>query len=300
VAGTSFANTTIARSQLLLPFPEYGAITTSNNDGKSWYHSGQFSLQKRFSKGYTVQASYTWSKWTQATEYLNASDLKPTLMISDQDSPHRFSASAMLALPFGKGKTFLSNANGIVDRIIGGWQLGGVYSFQIGFPIAFTTDLFYRGGDVAIKSKDHTTNAWFNASAFASAFDFPAFLPVGVTPSTATAAQWNAAVTAANTAATPVNHLRTLPFRFSNVRRDNINNVDLSLIKDTRIREGMRIQLRFELINAFNEPYFPAPIIGQTSTTSVNGFNIPTFGTISASNQDNYARRAQFGIKFLF
>src|SRR5581483_11315916 len=54
------ANTT--RGALLRPFPEFGAITTTNNDGKSWYNSGQFSLQKRFSKGYTVQASYTWSK----------------------------------------------------------------------------------------------------------------------------------------------------------------------------------------------------------------------------------------------
>jgi hypothetical protein len=53
----------------------------------------------------------------------------------------------------------------------------------------------------------------------------------------------------------------------------------------------MKIQIRFELINAFNEPYFPAPAVNPTSAT---------FGTIAPSNQDNYARRAQFGIKFLF
>ncbi|MBS1792768.1 MAG: TonB-dependent receptor [Acidobacteria bacterium] len=300
VAGTSFANSTIARSQLLLPFPEFGAITGSNNDGKSWYHSGQFSLQKRFSQGYTFQASYTWSKWLQATEYLNAGDAQPTKMVSDQDSPHRFSASAMVELPFGKGKWLLSNANPVVDRIVNGWQFGGVYTFQVGFPVSFTTDLFYRGGQIKINSKDRTTGAWFNTSAFASAFDFASFLPTGVTPGTATAAQWNAAVTSATTAATPQNHLRTLPLRFTDVRRDNINNVDLSLIKDTRINERMKIQIRFEMINAFNEPYFPAPLVTPGSTTSVNGFNIPTFGTISASNQDNYARRAQFGIKFLF
>lgn len=267
VAGTSFANSTIARSQLLLPFPEYGAITTTNNDGKSWYHSGQFSLQKRFSKGYTIQASYTWSKWIQATEYLNAADAAPTRMISDQDSPHRISASGMFALPFGKGQTFLSNANGIVDRIVGGWQLGGVYSFQIGFPIAFGTDLFYNGGKIALPSSQRTTAKWFNTDVFTSVFN------------------------STSTLSTPVNHLRTLPLRFNDVRRDNINNVDFSLLKNTRIKENMRIQIRFELINAFNEPYFPAPAVSPTSTT---------FGTIAPSNQDNYARRAQFGIKFLF
>jgi hypothetical protein len=60
-------NPTIARQQLLRPFPAFGTITTTVNDGESWYHSGQFSLQKRFAKGYTMAASYTWSKWIQAT-----------------------------------------------------------------------------------------------------------------------------------------------------------------------------------------------------------------------------------------
>jgi len=78
------ANTT--RGQLLLPFPELAAINSPNNDGKSWYHSGHISvLQKRFSKGYTIQASYTWSKWIQATEYLNAADTTAAQVISDQD-----------------------------------------------------------------------------------------------------------------------------------------------------------------------------------------------------------------------
>ena len=68
----------------------------------------------------------------------------------------------------------------------------------------------------------------------------------------------------------------------------------------------MQFQLRFELINAFNEPYFPAPVVGPGATTSllINGVQttVPTFGQISSgtSNQDNYARRVQLGLKFLF
>ena len=261
-AGTNFANATIARSQLLRPFPAFGDITTTNNDGKSWYNSAQFNLQKRFSQGFTIQSSYTWSKWLQATEYLNAGDETPTKMISDIDSPHRFSMSGIYALPFGKGQTFFSGANGVVDRIIGGWQLQGIYTFQTGFPISFGTDLFYNGGDISIDSSDRTTTSWFNTSVF-------------------------------TTNAVPVSHLRTLPLRFSDVRRDNQNNFDFSLSKETRIREGMRIQLRFELINALNEPYFPAPVVNPTAAN---------FGQVSATsaNQDNYARRAQIGIKFLF
>ena len=61
--GTSFNNARIARSQLLRPYPEFGDILTTNNDGKPWYHAAQFRLEKRFSKGYTISSSYTWSKW---------------------------------------------------------------------------------------------------------------------------------------------------------------------------------------------------------------------------------------------
>lgn len=297
--GTSFNNATIARSQLLRPFPVFGDILTTNNDGKSWYHAGQFSLQKRFSKGYTVQSSYTWSKWLQATEYLNGADPTPTKMIADQDSTNRFALSAMFSLPFGKNHRFFSSSGWVSNAFFGGWQIGGTYQAQSGFPIAFgayniTTavtsgDVFYRGGDIRVA--DRTIAQWINPSAFQSFYDWPTFLPAGVTPSTATGAQITAAQTAANTAATPVSHLRKLPFRFSSVRRDFINNVDVSLKKDIEIRESMKIQLKFEMLNAFNHPYFPAPV--STPATS-------NFGVISASNQANYARRVQLGAKFIF
>jgi len=264
--GTTFSNSTIARSQLLRPFPAFGDINTTVNDGKSWYHAGQFSLQKRFSQGYTIQASYTWSKWLQATEFLNAGDAKPIKIISDQDSPHRFSFSGIYALPFGKGRKFLTSATRLVNALAGGWQVQGVYQMQSGFPVLFG-DLFYNGGEISIPSSQRTTNRWFNTDAFTSVLNSTA------------------------TNATPVNHLRTFPLRLSSVRTDFINNVDLSMQKEIVIREGMKVQLRLEFINAFNEPLFPAPVVNPTFTD---------FGKISASNQNNYARRAQMGVKFLF
>jgi hypothetical protein len=275
VPGTSLNNATISRSQLLRPYPQFQDIRTTNNDGKSWYNSVQVSLQKRFSKGYTLGVSYTYSQWEQATEYLNAGDAEPTRMISDLDVPHRLSISGILELPFGKGRRFGSNASGIVDALIGGWQIEGVYTYQSGFPIPFgsfsltagTTsgDLFYNGGDIAISNP--TTDRWFNTDAFTSI------------------------LTDTSTNATPVNHLRTVAYRFDDVRRDSINSVDLSLIKDVLIKGDVRLQLRAEFINAFNQPYFPNPVVSATSST---------FGQVTASNQDNYARRAQLGVKLLF
>jgi hypothetical protein len=75
------------------------------------------------------------------------------------------------------------------------------------------------------------------------------------------------------------------------VRRDPIDNVDLSLIKSVALGGGTRLELRAEFINALNQPYFPVPVITPTTTT---------FGQITASNQENYARRAQVGIKLTF
>lgn len=264
--GTSLNNATISRSQLLRPYPAFGDITTTNNDGKTWYNGGQFGLQKRFAGGYTLGVSYTYSKWTQATEYLNAADPQPTRMISDLDVTNRLSISGIAAFPFGKGRRFLSGATPIVDALVGGWQLQGVYTYQTGFPIAFSTDAFYNGGTIKLSSGQSTLQ-WFNTGAFTSI------------------------LTDTSTNATPVNHVRTLPLRSSDVRRDPINNLDLSILKDVRFRGDMRLQVRLEFINALNEPYFPAPVVNPTSAT---------FGQVTASNQSNYPRRAQIGVKFLF
>jgi hypothetical protein len=290
------AGGTISRRQLLLPFPEFGSITTTNNDGKTWYHSGQFSLTKRFSKGYGLQAAYTWSKWLQATEYLNAADAKPTKMISDQDIPNRFSMSGFYELPFGKGQPYFSHASRWADLFIGGWQIEGTYSFQSGFPLAFANDAFYLGGDISIPRDQQNVSRWFNTAALQSFLNWPSFLPAGVTPDSASATQKTAAQTAATTAATPVDHLRTFPLRFTNVRLDTTNNVDLGLRKDIHLGETMKIQLRMEFINAFNHPLLAslsggAPVVSPGSST---------FGQITASNQQNYARRAQLSAKFIF
>jgi hypothetical protein len=246
------------------PYPAFGDMTTTNNDGKTWYYSAQFSLQKRYAKGYALGVSYTYANWMQATEYLNAADVNPTKMISDLDVKHRLSVTGIYELPFGRGKRFGSDASAVTNGFIGGWQIQGVYTYQTGFPIGFG-DIFYNGGTIALDSK--STLKWFNTDVFTSILN------------------------STSTASAAVDHLRTFPMRMDDVRRDAINNIDLSIIKGISFSHGMRMELRAEFINAFNEPYFPGPVTGQTTST---------FGQVTASNQENYARRAQLGIKFLF
>jgi hypothetical protein len=267
--GTSLNNATIARRQLLRPYPAFLDVNTTNNDGKTSYHALQASIQRRFSRGYTFGIGYTYSHWMQETEYLNAADENPTKMISDLDVPHRLTINGIYELPFGSGKPFMGDASGWVQGLVGGWKVQGVYTFQSGFPVRFGTDAFYNGGDIAIDDK--SPQRWINTDVFTSVLNGTA------------------------TNATPVDHLRTLPFYFEDVRADTINNIDLSLIKGIGLPHGMNLELRAEFINAFNSPYI-ATGNGQIVVNPTSA----TFGQITASNQQNYARRAQLGVKLLF
>ena len=271
------AGATTTRRQLLRPFPNFGDINTSVNDGESWYASGQLSLTKRFTQGYGLQFAYTKSRWLEATEYLNAGDEHPVKQRSPQDTPNRFSMSGFLELPFGRGKRFFGDANRLANAVVGGWQLQGTYVYQTGFPLRFANDVFYLGGDPSLPKSQQTVDRWFNTSAFVSV--------IGGTPTCGAFPGGSA------NCATPVDHLRTFPFFLDEVRIDPINNVDLGLRKDIQLREQMKIQLRVEFINAFNHPLFPGPTVNAGSTG---------FGAIVTSNQLNYARRAQLAAKFIF
>ena len=127
---------TVARSQLLRPFPEFTGITETNlNTGKVWYNSLQVSAQKRYSHGLTFSANYTFSKNIQATSYLNAQDAAPTNVLTAFDRPQRLAFTPSYELPFGAGRRFLNSKNGIVRRLVGGWQVLFNTVYQSGAPM---------------------------------------------------------------------------------------------------------------------------------------------------------------------
>ena len=259
----TFTNSTIARSSLLLPYPQFGNVNTSVNSGYSWYHGLTAVVEKRFHKGFMLSGNYTFSKFMQADELLNPADKAPLRVISDQDSPHRFSISSIAELPFGKNKPLLSNTNPVFSRIVGGWQVSGIFGYQVGFPLAWGNVLYYGNpADIVLPADKRTVDHWFNTAGF----------------ETASALQLT-------------NNLRTWPLRFSQLRGRNTDNIDLALIKNTRITEGRDIQFRLEALNAFNHAGFPSPQMGPTSAT---------FGRITAANQAGYPRRLQLSLKYIF
>ena len=313
------STSTISRQNLMRPFPEFGTINTTTNDGISWYHAGQLRIEKRFSRGYTVQASYTHSKFMQATEYLNPGDPAPTRTISDQDYPNRFALSSIFELPFGKGQRFLADSNGVVNRIVGGWQVQGVYAYQTGAPLTWG-NYIYNGDfrNIAIPSDQQSLGQWFNNSGFVALRTATGTVvqsngqPVWVDFNDPCKSSYNATTCPGTPLASPTgfnrdsafqlaNNIRTFPLRFSYLRVQPTNNVDFSVMKNTRIKESMSVQFRAEFTNFFNHPWLSAAS-GASGTSGV--ITAPTnadFGKIAnLSNQGNYARRVQLGIKFIF
>ena len=259
---TSLAATTVARSQLLRPYPQYSGLSTTLNTGYAWYHSGQLRIEKRFAQGLSTTLSYTWSKTMEALGYLNSQDTKLEEVISTQDRTHRLAVIWMYELPFGRGKRYAGSAPAALSRLVSGWQVQGIYTAQSGAALGFGNAIFL--GDlhnIPLPKDQRTVNKWFNIDAGFNRI----------------------------TAQQLASNLRTFPSRFSGIRADGPNNWDLSVIKNTRVSERTQIQFRAEAINALNHPQFTAPNTTPTSTA---------FGTVTG--EFAWPRVIQFGLKALF
>ena len=138
--------------QALRPFPQYGYIATDcclQNVGHSSYDALVASLERRFTGGLNLQASYTWAKSiTNADSLLpgtnggvnqeqNPFDSKSQKALSIQDIPNTFVVSYIYELPFGQNKAFLNFSNPIARSLISGFEVGGVQRYQSGQPISF-------------------------------------------------------------------------------------------------------------------------------------------------------------------
>jgi hypothetical protein len=138
IPGQTLNGATTQRQQLLRPFPQFTGVTAQqNNEGNSYFHLVDFRLEKRFSHGLQFLTSYGFSRQMERTSRLNPQDVQLEKRIGNEDRPHRFVASATYDLPIGKGKTLLPGANRVVDKIVGGWNLNIVYSFQSGPPVGW-------------------------------------------------------------------------------------------------------------------------------------------------------------------
>ena len=278
VAVGGLSQATVARGQLLRPFPQYTAVLQRDvRTGASIYHSMQMKLEHRFSHGFSFLGSFTAAKQIGSPlshavvndpGFQNNNQRSLDRSLTGFDVARRMVLSGTWELPFGKGKALLSAARGPLGLMVGGWQLNGIFTVQGGFPLGLTTASnqtnSFGGGSrpnnngqsAALSGAPRTrVDRWFNTSVFSQPANF----------------------TFGNTG-------RTLP----DVRTPGLSNLDFSITKFTNITERITHQFRAEFFNAFNHPSFGSP------GSALGNAN---FGVISSALD---ARIIQLGMKVLF
>ncbi len=268
--GGGLANATVARSQLLRPYPQFGDIhPLFSNGGNTSYHGLQTTFSKRFASGMSFEGNYTWSKAMAHDEsHMNSYDISISKSVSSNHIPHRLVFSGIYELPFGKGRKFGTSMSGVADMIVGGWQVNGIVSIQSGSPLQIgatnSIGLFTKAaranstGISGAKSGDvrDRLTAYFDRAAYTQPLPFT---------------------------------FGNLGTRLPDVLSHYQNNIDFSLFKQFSITERLRLQFRAEAFNALNRVQF-----GGINTTVTSG----AFGTVTS--QANSPRQMQFGLKLLF
>ena len=269
-----------------LPYPEFGAsgIQYLFADATGSYNALSGKFTQRFGSHMNTLLSYTWSKSIDTTSAIRGtvgSDFSPQNALcpntcekapSDFNIPQRFVASILYTLPVGKGQKFL-NHGGIVNQMVGNWQLSTITTLQSGGVV--NTSSWDSGGTNFVSNATrlncipgvnpvlpgNNQNGWYNPAAFSN--------PVAGT--------------------------------FGNCGRNTLRgpwmgNEDFSVIKEFPITEHKNLEFRMEMFNAPNHVE-----LGVGGQLSWNNGSTPTpastFGKITSANN---MRQIQFALKFNF
>lgn len=278
---TGFTGANVARSQLLRPYPQFNNVPTFGNNGSSQYDSFQTRLERRFSKGYSIIGTYTWSHFTEKVFRLNATDADFEKRLARDDVPHRVTTSILYELPFGQGKPLGTNTTGLTNALIGGWSVNAIGQFQSGRPLDFEGRNIYFNGDLnALKAK-YTDNS-----------DVPVFDISGF--------YFHDAAVQTNGVDDPVkqrgdqrinlqNNIRYFPSRVDGIRSPFLKLWDISIVKQVPISGRVRAQFNIEFLNAFNVVVF-----NDANTDPRNA----DFGKVTSQN--NLPRDIQLGFKIVW
>ncbi|MDQ6700499.1 MAG: TonB-dependent receptor, partial [Acidobacteriota bacterium] len=281
------------------PYPEFLGIQYLKSDGVGNYNSLIAKLSQRFGSHLTTLFSYTWSKALDDASAIRG----PGNEFSPQDArcrscehgpstfnvPHRFISSVLYTLPFGKGNRFLDHG-GIVNEIVGGWQLSSIFLMQSGAPL--------------------DTTSWDSAGT--------SFVPASTRLNCVAGVNTVVDHPTADRYLNPLAFRNSLAGQYGNCGRNNLIaprqvNLDASLIKDFHITERQALQFRMEMFNAPNHVEWGAPNANwgnqnapPTGTVPpvCNGSNVTGLGCSSSFGQITSTiarmRQIQFALKYNF
>jgi hypothetical protein len=283
------------------------ANTTSwVSQGISNYDALEVDLHRSFASGLQFRGAYTWSKnldngsaWNTSVSANTPAFVSVPSKVSLDYGPaatdvrHIVALSGTYDLPFGRSRRFVSGLNPFADKAVSGWSLSAIANLQSGFP--FSPQLGYNptgSGDTRNpvrpdinpnfhgKLYPHTVAQWFNPNAFSA--------PLSALSS-------SGAITGG---------------AVGNLGRDTLvgpglKELDLALLKNTQLREGVNLQFRSEFFNVLNHTNFTTPnaVTYASSPTLVSGAYTPpslssTAGVITATSTSS--RQIQFGVKLVF
>jgi hypothetical protein len=245
------------------PFPTFGNISYFDDSLATTYHSLQTSLEQRTHRGLFYLASYTWSK-SISTQNVTAvgGNTGREKALSGFHVPHNVAISAGYELPIGRDRTFLSAAPALVDGILGGWQVQGIYIWRSGRPFTPTISVDRANTGVGGQRPNRigsgvldnpTVDLWFDKTAFV--------LP----------AQFTYGDSGGNI-----------------LREDSYKTLDFSLFKNFRFGTH-RLQFRAEVFNLTNTASFNAP---NSAIDTTAGGRVTS--TASAPRQMQFALKYDF------
>jgi len=271
-------------AQALRSWPQYQAINWRFFPfGNSHYNALQAAFERRLSAGLQLKVSYTYSKLMNngaetglgsgGPPVQNPSDMSNLYSVSSDDVPHIFSVGWVYQLPFGKGKPIASNASGLLDKLIGNWQISGIQSYSSGRPLSitmpndlsgylFNTAKFPNkaGGGASGNFSNPYTDSYLNQGGWSD----PGALQFG-----------------------------DAPRMDASVRGFRYFNEDISIYKDTYFGEGRYVRFEADAGNALNRVFF-CPVDQNWIPNNGNG----NFG--KTGSQCNIPRRIQFGLQLFF
>ena len=284
------------------PYPDFSSyMTYSTFSGNSHYNSLQANYERRVGHGLSVLGNFTWAScMNDATDVLNPTALfiyrapfLPHFGIHGDFSRCDFDINKVVhfsgtyELPFGNGRHFLGGSSGVLNAIVGGWDVNWILTLQDGQPgtvpcaIATTSGFgcyALRVPGVDLYAGKHNQDQWMNPAAFQ-------------TPPVATAI-----------GQTDYSPLGGGPAQF---RGPGFHRMDFSLFKQFRLNERLRMEFRSEFFNLTNHPNFSNPgfsLNGVPAAPGALNYNNPTnFGKITSTRDgQNDQREIQFALKLYF
>jgi hypothetical protein len=283
--------------------PRFNSVGIIESSGSSSFHALESELNKRFSRGWQVQASYTWSKSIDdGSEVLNGAlpndsfvaqnplDLANSKGLSQFDIPHRLVVNHILE------PQLFRDVPGVAGKLLHGWALNGIFQTQSGFPVTILagprlgiTDAALSGNSAAANIVRANVAGDLNSLVFAPAGSAEA----GRIPSPA-ARGINANATDRNTNTSNYPLTQPLIGHYGNMGRNvlrlnSLTQFDWIILKNTAINESVTAQFRAEFFNVFNNTAFA----GFQNTLSS-----PSFGTYQSTL--TRGREIQLALKLLW